>query len=43
MCRFVLYLGEPLTLVRPDGFVAWQGGSLRPDQARCVIDTVRGS
>ena len=34
---------RPLTLVRPDGFVAWQGEAPSADEADRIIDTVRGA
>ncbi len=34
---------EPLTLVRPDGFVAWRGDAPNAAAALRIIDTVRGA
>jgi hypothetical protein len=34
--------GAALTLVRPDGHVAWRGDEL-PDDCHSVVDTVRGA
>ena len=34
---------QPLVLVRPDGMVAWRGATPTVDQARTIVDTVRGA
>jgi hypothetical protein len=34
--------GAPLTLVRPDGHVAWRGSVLNEEQAAAMSDRIRG-
>ena len=34
--------GAPLTLVRPDGHVAWRGSTLNEEQAAAISDRIRG-
>jgi hypothetical protein len=36
------WYGAPLTLVRPDGHVAWRGSELNQEQVAALSDRIRG-